>query len=218
MIVPYFKQEKKYTCSLASLRMVLAYYGKNVTEEKLVNQVKKDYRSNFKNLWNPTIAKLACQYGIITKMYAAWPLFKKNIFPIALEKYLRFGNKMNVHKYENNKDKDLLTEPLPLAYKEMFEAVKLGCQVSYGKLTLDKVCSALKKNHLIQTSIKLHIMYPGKKHIFHSIVVFGINKDKVLYHDPAHGANLSCSVNRFVKATNDVGAAIIYKEKRPDLC
>jgi ABC-type bacteriocin/lantibiotic exporter with double-glycine peptidase domain len=68
---PYFKQDYQYACSLAVLRMVLAHYGINVTEKELLKKVEKNHGVNFKNLWNPTIAKLAREYGINTTMYAA---------------------------------------------------------------------------------------------------------------------------------------------------
>ncbi len=207
---PYYKQNSNYTCSLAGLKMVLAHYDKKVTEEELREKIESDYGKNFTNLWNPTIARLAREYGIQTTMYALWPLFKKDILPIATEEYKKNPETMNVNKYENSKDDDHIPEPLPLAYKDMFEAVKLGCKVVYGQLTEKRLKSIIGDNGLIQTSIKLHKLYPGKKKVFHSILIYEIKDNKVLYHDPSHGKSLSCTVNHLLKATIDVGVFMAY--------
>jgi hypothetical protein len=116
---------------------------------------------------------------------------------------------MDYRKYENPKDKDHLTEPLPLSYKEMFRALELGCKCVYGWLTTKEVKSFLKKNCLIQISIKLHLLYPGKKQVFHSILIYKVIEDEVYYHDPSHGENLSCDFDRLMRARTDV-AAIVY--------
>lgn len=209
-IPPYFQQENAYTCSLSVLRMVLSFYGMDVSEAELINRVEEDYGKNFKNLWNPTIARLAREYGINTTMCATWPLFKKDIYPKALSEFKKNSETMNYKKYEHPKDKDELTEPLPLAYKEMFRALELGCECIYGKLTTIRIKSALSKGHLVQTSIKLHKLYPGKKHVFHSILIYKVEGNTVFYHDPAHGESLSCSMDALIKASNNVGAAMIY--------
>lgn len=210
---PYFQQENPYTCSLAVLRMVLAYFGINVSEKELISKVEKDYGKSFKNLWNSTIAKLSREYGINTTMYAVWPLFKKNIYSKALAEFKKNPNTMNFKKYEHPKDKDELTEPLPLAYKEMFRALELGCKCVYGKLTGNKIKNLLLKNCLVQTSIKLHLLYPGERHIFHSILIYKLVGSKVYYHDPARGEGLNSDINRLIKASNNVGAAIVYRLK-----
>ncbi|MCL4374815.1 C39 family peptidase [Patescibacteria group bacterium] len=209
-IPKYFKQNNPYTCSLAVLRMVLAFYGIEASEAELINRVGKDYGMNFKNLWNPTMAKLARQYGINTTMCAAWPLFKKDIYPKALSEFKNNPETMNYKKYEHPKDKDESTEPLPLAYKEMSRALELGCKCIYGKLTTARTKSSMSKGRLVQTSIKLHKLYPGKKRAFHSILIYKVDDDMVFYHDPAHGRSLSCSMDALVKASNNVGAAMIY--------
>jgi len=206
----FFKHDNQYTCSLAVLRMVLAFYGIDISEVELIKKVEKDYGKNFKNLWNPTIAKLAREYRINTTMYATWPLFKKDIYPKALSDFQSNPETMNYKKYEHPKDKDELTEPLPLAYKEMFKALELGCRCVYGKLTASRIKSALSKNYLIQTSIKLHKLYPDKKHVFHSILIYGIENNTAHFHDPAHGEGLSCPMVTLIKASNNVGAAMIY--------
>ena len=37
--VPYFKQETAYTCGAATLRMVLAFYGKTFSEEEIGKEI-----------------------------------------------------------------------------------------------------------------------------------------------------------------------------------
>jgi len=34
--IPYYKQEREYTCGIACLRMVLKYFGLNFSEERLI--------------------------------------------------------------------------------------------------------------------------------------------------------------------------------------
>ena len=95
----------------------------------------------------------------------------------------------------------------------MFEAVKLGCKVHYGSLTVKRINFFLKNNFLIQTSVRLNKLYPGKKTVFHSILIYYLEGDKVFFHDPAHGEGLSCSINHLIKATQDVGVFMLYKKK-----
>ena len=128
---PYFKQEYTYACSIAVLRMVLAHYGIIVTETELINNVEKEYGKNFKNLWNPTLAKLAREYGIDTTMYATWSLFKKN------------PNILKSKEFENPKYEDGTIINLTLEQKEFFNALKLGSKYIYGKLTAERIINFL---------------------------------------------------------------------------
>lgn len=210
-IPPYFTQQKKTTCSLAILRMVCAFYGINISEEDLEKKVQQDYEKNFKNLWNPTIAKLACELGIETDMYAQWPLLKKENFPEAFKEYTINPLRMDIRKYENINDKDTLSEPLPIAYKDMFEAVRLGCGVHYGTLSHLKIKKFLEKGYLIQTSIKLNYLYPGKKQAYHSLLLFDFNEKLVMYHDPTFGKSLQTTFEKLEASMQNVGAAIVYK-------
>ncbi len=209
----YFKQEKRSTCSLAVLRMVLHHFRIKVNEEELENKVKENYGNKFSNIWNPTIAKLACGYGINTTLYALWPLLKKDTLPKALNAFQRNPHTFDVNRYENKKDKDRFSEPLPLAYKEMFLAVQKGCKAAYGSLTTQRVKKLLSEGYLIQTSIKLHLMlmYPDKKRAFHSILIYRISGNKIFFHDPFNGEGLTCTLEHLLKATSDVGAFMAYK-------
>lgn len=207
----YIPQKHNSACSLAVLRMVLATKGISVSEEELIQKVEKDYGKDFKNIWNPTIAKLAREYGIDTTMYALWPLFEKNNLQQAIKKYTENPKSFSIAKYENKNDTDEFPEPLPLSYKEMFAAIKLGCKTVYGNLTTEEMKSLLKNNHLIQTSVHLDKLYPGKNKSFHSILIYGSKDDDVFFHDPANGKSLSCSFTQLMQAMLDVGAAIVYK-------
>lgn len=212
MIPPYFPQSHTYACSLACLRMVLAAKGINISEEDLIQKVTKDYGPNFKNIWNPTIAKLACEYGIPTTMYADWPLFKKEVLPQAITAYQMHPETFNYKQYENPDDTDDEGIPLPLSYKEMFRAIELGCNCIYGQLNEKNIRDNLSNGNYIQTSIKLHLLYPGKKELFHSILLYDIQDETVFYHDPAYGAQLNSSLQQLLTAANSVGAAMIYSK------
>jgi hypothetical protein len=156
-VPPYFKQEKQATCSLAVLRMVLDHFGIFVIESALVDKVSKDYGKVFSNIWNPTIAKLACEYGLTALLSAEWPLLKDGVLKQALEDYKKDPINFNVIKYENSKDKDSLPEPLPLTYKEMFLAVEKGCKTEYGHLTRSRIIELLNTEYLISINF---MMYP----------------------------------------------------------
>jgi hypothetical protein len=141
-------------------------------------------------------------------MYALWPLFKPELLEQALREYEKNPKTFNVNKYENPNDNDESTEPLPLAYKEMFEAIKLGCKVKYENLTDKLIKKIIDNGNLLQTSIKLHVLYPDKKHAYHSILVFGYSDNTIHYHDPSFGENLQCSFKQLLNASTDVGACI----------
>jgi hypothetical protein len=190
--------------------MVLAQYGTKVSEQELLDRVKVGYGTDFSNIWNPTIAKLACEYGIATTMYALWPLLKPGIMEQALAEFKRNPH-MNVAKYENPRDKDHISEPLPLSYKEMFKAVDNGCKVTYGRLTEKRLKSLLDTGSLVQTSIQLHKMYPGSKKGFHSVLLYAYDENKVKYHDPYRGKGMKADIGHLLQAASDVGAYIAYQ-------
>ena len=209
-IPPYFNQEKQSTCSLAVLRMCLQHFGITVSETELEEKVIGDYGKKFSNIWNPTIAKLACEYGIHTILSAEWPVLKPDILPYAVKEYRKNPQTFDVKKYENPDDADSLPEPLPLAYKELFQAVEKGCEVEYGNLSEEKIKKLLSDGYLMQTSIKLHLMYPGRGRGFHSILIYKIDRGEVYYHDPFRGKSLHCSMEHLLKATTDVGVFIVF--------
>lgn len=209
-IPPFFRQQGQYTCSLAVLRMVLAYFGKVVTEEKLIKQVEALYGKDFHNLWNPTIVKLARGYGLATQFYAAWPLLKSQVFSQAWRTYQNDPRHFSPQDYEAGNDDENLEEPLALAYQEMFAAVALGCQVHYGRLTAKRLLRFLSQGYLLQSSVHLEKLYPGKTTAFHSLLVYHLENDKVFYHDPALGEQLHCSFSHFLQAATDTGAFMLY--------
>lgn len=208
---PYFPQKHPYACSLAVLRSVLAAKGLTISEGRLLEKVEQDYGKRFKNLWNPTVAKIACEYCIPTKMYALWPLFKSQKLGRALKEFKTDPDHMDVREYENTKDKDHISEPLPLAYKEMFKAIEHGCQVIYGGLTRARIERILGKGYYIQTSIKTKLLYPGERASFHSILLYSYRDGQVTYHDPARRAAMKSSVDKLLKAANGTGAFIVYE-------
>lgn len=207
----YIPQNHKSACSLAVLRMVLKAKDIDVSEEELIGKIEGDYGKHFKNIWNPTIAKLAREYGIETRMYALWPLFKRDKLKAALKEYQEDPRNFNVFKYENKKDKDRLPETLPLSYKEMFEAVNKGCKVTYGSLTPVKIKKLLSQGHLIQTSIHRERFFPDKPPAYHSILIYGYKDEEVFFHDPDNGPSRSRSLYQLMSAMQDVGAVIVYK-------
>lgn len=211
MIPPYFKQERNATCTLAVLRMVLATYDKFVSEDELRSKVIKDYGSHFKNIWNPTIAKLAAEFGLKVTMYAKWPLFKINITQQAQSEYKKHGEKANITQYENPDDNDIGTEPLPLAYKEMFKALDTGVKPIYGCLTEKVIRNALENNQLILATVVLSKLYPNenvKGH--HGILIYNADGDKIFYHDPYYGPSLTTTFTEFHKSQDTVAAGIVF--------
>jgi hypothetical protein len=209
---PYIKQSRGSTCSLAVLRMVLAAKHIFVTEEVLIDKVIPDYGKDFKNIWNPTIAKLAREYGLEVKIYAMWPLLKKDQMQQALQEYKTSPETFNVNKYENPEDEDAFPEPLPLAYREMFEALKLGCEYEYGDLNKNVLSSILSKGNVIQTAIKLKKLYPEKyKEGYHSILLYALDGKDIIYNDPYNGEGLRVSIEKLLESASDVGAFMEYR-------
>lgn len=207
---PYFKQETKHTCSLAVLRSVLAAKDIPVSEKELLDKVTPAYGIGFKNLWNPTIAKLACQYGITTHMYAEWPLFKEENLVAALEEFRANPQAMDINKYESSSGTDSVPEPLPLAYSEMFSAIELGCKVTYEKLSSENIKRFIEAGNLIQTSIRTNKLYPNAKASYHSVLIYSIEGNNIFYHDPARQSSMSCSMTDLVNAANGTGAFMVF--------
>jgi hypothetical protein len=188
----------------------LAERGIDVSEGELLAKVEGDYGKDFANLWNPTIAKLACQYGLAVTMYADWPLFKPEVLKQAMAEFVADPEAMSVQKYENPQDDDQLPEPLPLAYREMFKAVKLGCKTVYGGLTAELLAELLASGYLIQTSVKIERLYPGEVSGFHSILIYDLKNDLVEYHDPARQPSMHSSLETLIDAANGTGACLVF--------
>jgi hypothetical protein len=138
-------------------------------------------------------------------MYAHWPLFKPHNLQLALKEYAANPLKMDISKYEDANDTDELPEPLPLAYRDMFKAIKLGCTVEYRRPTDQLYRDILGAKRLIQTSIKLEKMYPGTKTGFHSILIYDVAGDQVKYHDPDRQPSMTCSINHLLDEVRPVG-------------
>lgn len=173
-------------------------------------KVEPDYGKQFTNLWNPTIAKISCEYGVATTMHADWPLFKPEILTQAMDEYHRDPAKMDVQKYENSDDNDTIPEPLPLAYKEMFKAIELGCRTVYGGLNVELLEKLLIQNSLVQTSIKTGLLYLNEPDTYHSTLIYALDNSEVMYHDPARQPAMKCAVSSLIKAANGTGACIVY--------
>lgn len=211
-IPPYFKQEKLATCSLASLRMALGYFDIKVTEKELEEQVKSEYGTRFKNLWNTTIAKLACEYGLDVTLAADWPLLREGVLGEAMKAYKEHPLEFNIMNYENPADNDHLPEPLPLAYKEMFLAVENGCHTLYKPISKEVIITTLQEGVLIQTTIKRNKFYPGNNSTYHSLLLYKTDGEKIFFHDPSEGAEMATTIDHLVYAATDVGAYMIYKK------
>ena len=209
-VPPYFKQVGFYNCSLAVLRMVLAQHQIILVENTLQDRVISDYGKDYKSLWNPTIAKMACEYGIQTTLYASWPLLKPNILPVAIVEYRKSPETFSARKYENIHDKDTEPIPLPLSYKEMFLAIEKGCKTVYGKLTKNLIQEHLDNGDLIMISIKNNRLYPGKSNTSHSILLYGYKVDMVYYHDPKWGERLQASFEKLEEAMQRVRVGIVF--------
>jgi hypothetical protein len=191
--------------------MVLKHHQIEVSEEKLLTSVEPDYGKGFHNIWNPTIAKLAREYDVDTTMYAEWPLFKPELLKQAMAEYTAAPESFNVAKYEDPDDDDVFPEPLPLAYKEMFEAIRLGCDVEYGSLTKKLLTKVLDAGALIQTSVKLQRLYDDGKKGYHSILIYAYDDATVHYHDPYRGPALTANMGHLINASADTGAAMVYR-------
>lgn len=206
---PYFRQINSSGCSIAILRMVLATKHIQVSEEELINRIVKDYGKNFTNIWNSTIAKLAQEYGLLVTFYAKWALFKN--MSKALEEFHNSSSTFNVDTYENKNDKDTMLEPLSIADIDMFNAVEKGCKYVYSGLDKELLKDMLSKNNFIQLSIRLKNLYPEKyKKGYHSILLYGIDGEDVIYHDPYNGEALRVSIDKLLQSTMDAGACMIY--------
>lgn len=84
----------------------------------------------------------------------------------------------------------------------------------FDSLKKEEIINYLKRgNKLIQISIKLAKMYPGKQGL-HSILLFALQGSDVIYHDPSYGESLVCNLEHLEKASKGVGKIIIYSKRR----
>lgn len=137
-------------------------------------------------------------------------LFKPELLQQALQEYRDNPDAMNIHEYENRKDPDSIPEPLPLAYKDMFKAIELGCNVVYDRLDDSSLRAAIGRHQLVQTSIKTRVLYPDERASYHSLLIYDINNDVIRYHDPFRGPGMTCTVSQLIKAANGTGACMVY--------
>lgn len=205
---PYFKQQKSYTCSLAVLRMILAQHNITVTETELLKHIEQNYPKGFKNIWNPTIAKLAQQYGLKTTLISDWQLLKPKNLTQAISDYQQNPETFNYKQYENETDGNHFEEPLDLAYAEMINAIELGVSTKYKKIDQKELITLLHRGCLMILSVKLEQLYPDKKG-YHTILLYHIDENMVHYHDPAYGESQSINLQALLSASLDTGSAIV---------
>ncbi len=80
----------------------------------------------------------------------------------------------------------------------------------YKNLMEDEIKQFLEQGNLIQTSIRLHHVYPGKKGL-HSVLLYRFENGMIYYHDPSQGNSQYCSFQQLIKAMINTGVKIVYK-------
>jgi uncharacterized protein YvpB len=158
LTVPYFKQEQEYTCELAALRMVLAYYKVPVTETELINNIPKDPTPRKINIWgDPDLGFVGDLYGKTADVSYGihWRPLSKFAQKWKKSKIIENGNTAIVKKFLKNK------QPI-LAWIAPKDAKALTWRTPAGKK--------------IKTYLGEHV-----------VVITGINETKIKLNDPMKG-------------------------------
>lgn len=144
---PYVKQEQKYTCSLAVLRMVLAANHKDISEQELIQKVEKEYGKRVRNILNKSIAELAKAYGLHVALYDTVEetkikklLVKGNLIQISIRLQKLYVDKKGLHSillYAFENDMIYYHDPsygksLQYGFEDMMQATeKTGPMLAY---------------------------------------------------------------------------------------
>lgn len=213
--VPYYKQKNEKTCSLACLKMALEFLlDKSFSEKQLLGEIEGDYGRDFNLIWNPTITLLAAKYGLSVELYVLWPLLKKGTWEKAYREWKRSPKRFNWELYEPRKGDEAAKHEdrfIQVAYKDIFNTVKLGGRAYYGSLTANRMVKFLNSGKLIILIIVPSALFPKKvkKKDLHSILLFSSAGKNILFHDPYYGENLKATKERIKKAHSKLGAGIV---------
>lgn len=93
--VPYFEQERDFTCGPAVLRMILAYFGVSVSEEHLSQEVHTGHAYGTHHRW---LIEAPCHHGLHTYVHDHATLAQ-------IERFLEDGCPVVVH-FLNSDDND----------------------------------------------------------------------------------------------------------------
>lgn len=89
-VLPYYQQEKPWTCSLANLRMVLASQQLRIAESDLEKEIASIQKRRSKNVTNADIAQLARKHSmncsLVTPTYNTFDAFTpgRNLFQVSI--------------------------------------------------------------------------------------------------------------------------------------
>jgi uncharacterized protein YvpB len=158
LAVPYFHQEQEYTCELAALRMVLAYYKINITEKELIDTIPKDLTAKNNNIWgDPDLGFVGDLYGKTADVSYGihWVPLSRFAQKWKKTKIIKNGNPAIIKSHLKNK------HPI-IVWIAPANAPILSWQTTSGK----KIKTFLGE---------------------HAVVITGIAKNKIKINDPMHG-------------------------------
>jgi uncharacterized protein YvpB len=161
--IPFVKQENHSDCGIISLKMVLDYYGENVSIKKLEEfTIKKEN----KGLYSIQIAIAAAKLGYNADFYSKSINFN--------EEHLK---KDFYKKYSDE-------NPTEQSLKFINEAKSLGVNIEEKRLSLQEIIELISTDSIPIILLDFNIVMAKEGYHGHFVPIVGYDDENIFVHDP----------------------------------
>ncbi len=184
--VPYFKQFNKHACFVASIAMILRFYGIRINQRKVYNESKEYDPTRKRRIWGCYDAKI---------MFA----IKHTGYKMKIWQNLTNGKMVpEIERWHDD-----------VYIPEFNKAKNAGLIIERRNATVGLIKKFLGKGMPVIAEVHTNAWYKTKRfpdHETHTIVIIGYEGDNLIINDPymhylgKSGRNIEISLNRFRKA------------------
>jgi len=205
--VPLITQTNDYDCSIASLKMLLKYYGKDIEYGDLKNRLSKYVNREERHIEASAI--LLSELG--------FQVYFVNYNKTVLGDDLRNLTEKDLSTFRAALDdsKDSINEFKKTKIKLAIDFIEKGGHILTSPPNLDLLIGFLEKENPVILCVKLSILR-GKTEITgnHYVVLTGIENNKFLINDPSPNFSKPYSIDREIieEAWNKTGSYALWVE------
>ena len=174
LVIPQFKQEKKYGCIPACLQQVFAYYDKEVSQEEILNSLDKPERG----MSVPAAGTFAKRSGFNpTIVTNNMDIFDPTWFDVGSEKLIQHLKEKKSSLDEYNKS----------VVEDFLEYLEIGGQIGFDTIDSELFVRSLSNKVPVIIELSSTDLYKKKDSgeiEGHGVVIAGFDGDKVKVVDP----------------------------------
>ena len=197
--VSHVSQEGRPECGIASVMMVLKYFGvKDLNRQKIKHMAELPYG---KGSICYGLGRAIASYGVDAEIISHKTVRSKATKN--LERSLDMGG---VSLDDFKRDVEQMKE----------DAISAGVKIEIRDIGLNEVLSRLNRNTIPIVTVNPRRFFKSAEVSVHSLVLTGFDNHRVYYHDPMFysDCNNVSRIDVFEEAMNDVNGGIIFASRR----